>query len=262
MEQTGRRFRVASRRGGLSLLELLLVLTIMIALGGIAVSTLPGLLGRTQVATAASNVPQIETAIRQSAVIHNGRIGNRFDALVTGDGALNGGLPGYVGGANIFQTAKLGSRDVAALAKLGITQLVPANASAANATFESHNSEPAGLTAEASACFINSSIAAELATELFNIDAAADSRYLVMGIGSRSTLVGSGKEGIFAESPVHFSDDHASAPQVMYSRYLIVVELSGKDSNRSARYLGTCIPGTKGLQSISQVLQQHYDNDL
>ena len=42
-------------RAGLSLLELLVVLTILIALGGIVVSTLPGMLKRTQVATAAAN---------------------------------------------------------------------------------------------------------------------------------------------------------------------------------------------------------------
>ncbi len=59
-------------RSGLSLLELLVVLTILIALGGIVVSTLPGMLKRTQVATAASNIPEIDATIRRTSLLSQG----------------------------------------------------------------------------------------------------------------------------------------------------------------------------------------------
>ncbi|MDB4380240.1 hypothetical protein N9Z70_02510, partial [Mariniblastus sp.] len=91
-------------RTGLSLLELLVVLTILIALGGIVVSTLPGMLKRTQVATAASNIPEIDATIRRTSMLSQGKIGNRFDALVAGSDSLDGNIPSYIGGAEIFET--------------------------------------------------------------------------------------------------------------------------------------------------------------
>ncbi|MEZ6094004.1 MAG: hypothetical protein R3C03_07160 [Pirellulaceae bacterium] len=106
------RFRVPL---GLSLLELLVVLTILIALGGIVVSTLPGLLERTQVATAAANVPQIDSSIRQSSILKQGRIGNRFDSLIVGSSGLDGGVADFVGGKEYFEAVSLSQPEVFAL---------------------------------------------------------------------------------------------------------------------------------------------------
>ena len=64
-----------SCRRGLTLLELLVVLTILIALGGIVVASLPGLLERTQAATAAANVPEIDAAIKRNLLLRQGQIG-------------------------------------------------------------------------------------------------------------------------------------------------------------------------------------------
>jgi type II secretory pathway pseudopilin PulG len=247
----------------LSLLELLVVLTILIALGGIVVSTLPGLLERTQVATAAANVPQIDSSIRQNAIIRQGRIGDRFDSLVVGSTSLNGTIPSYLGGANLFQTVSVNAGEVFALQRIGISELVPAVAQPQNATFDSHNQPAVKLTPDAKLCALKSADSAELVRQLWNVEPAADAKYVVLGIGSRSTLVGSGKEALFAEAPVHFSDNQLTNPKIMYSRYLLVIEIRPDgESAATARYLGTCAPGTKGLSSISQILQKHYNSQL
>ena len=115
-EKTANRLQ---KRPGLSLLELLVVLTILIALGGIVVSTLPGMLSRTQVATAAANVPEIDSTIRRISLLTNGQIGNRFDALVTGSNALDGSIPAYLGGAENFESVSVSTSDLEALAEIG-----------------------------------------------------------------------------------------------------------------------------------------------
>ncbi len=251
------------RRGGLSLLELLVVLTILIALGGIVVSTLPGILERTQVATAAANVPQIDSSIRQNWMLHQGRIGSRFDALVTGTSGLDGGVPKYIGGAQYFQTVSINSVELLALQRIGVNELVPATENAADATFESHQQQPVVLTADASLCAINNSDAASFAQRLWNLRLEPKSKLLVFGIGSQCSLVGSSKESLFAEAPVHFSDNQMTNPKNMYARYLIVIELTPDgESAANARYVGTCAPSPDGLRSISQILQRHYNEQL
>jgi hypothetical protein len=243
-------------------LELLVVLTILIALGGIVVTTLPGILEQTQVATTAANVPQIDSSIRQSALLHQGRVGDRFDALLTGDG-LDGDVAPYVGGHQYFQTVSLTAGDIQALNRIGITELVPAADSPVNATFDSHQQPPVPLSADANLVAVDSVEAPAMAMRLWNFELPEGAKIVVMGIGSQCTLVGSGREALFSEAPVHFSDNQSTNPKNMYSRYLAVFELAPRDEKTSSvRYIGTCAPGPQGLQTVSQTLKDHYNDQL
>ena len=123
-------------RQGLTLLELLIVLTILIALGGIVVASLPGLLERTQAATAAANVSEIDSAVRRGLLTNQGTLGNRFDSLISSASA--GQVAGYVGGNENFRAGSLSAKEIEALAELGVTQLVPADDVSENVTFDSH----------------------------------------------------------------------------------------------------------------------------
>ena len=248
-------------QSGLSLLELLVVLTILIALGGIVVSTLPGLLDRTQIATAAANVPQIDSSIRQNMILHQGRLGNRFDALITGSTSLDGQIPTYIGGNEIFEAGSLTADEVEALQAIGVTELVPAAENANNATYESHRQAPVPLETDSKVATINSAAQPDLIRRLWNIEPNKEDKYIVFGLGDQSTLVGSGQSALFAEAPVHFSDTQTTNPRLMYSRYLLVVALTHPSEQQArARYLGTCIPGPRGLETIAQALQEHYSN--
>ena len=257
----GRRRHRFGYAAGLSLLELLVVLTILIALGGIVVSTLPGLLDRTQIATAAANVPQIDSSIRQNMILHQGRLGDRFDSLISGSTSLDGQIPSYVGGDDVFQAGSLTEDELEALRAIGVTELIPAAETTNNATYESHQQAPVPLGTDSKVATINVAARPDLIRQLWNMEPNKEDKYLVFGLGARSTLVGSGQDALFAEAPVHFSDTQTTNPRLMYSRYLLVVALTHpSDQQTTARYLGTCIPGPRGLETISQALQEHYSN--
>ncbi|MEZ6094005.1 MAG: hypothetical protein R3C03_07165 [Pirellulaceae bacterium] len=141
--------------------------------------------------------------------------------------------------------------------------MTPAEQNTDNATFGSHTLMPVELSPDANVCAIAQSYVPEMVQRLWNIDAVKESKYVVMGIGSRCSLVGSERDALFTEAPVHFSDNQMTNPKVMYCRYLIVVELKQtNETTATARYLGTCIPGPNGLDSITEILKGHYDNTL
>ena len=242
---------------GLSLLELLVVLTILIALGGIVVSTLPSMLKRTQVATAAANVPEIGASIRRSALISNGKIGNRFDSLVTGTTEIDGQVASYVGGADFFISTTLTPKNVLALATIGITELVPARIDAENATFAGHDQMPVTLSSSSKVCRIRDSIAATTLAEGWNLTPPTGSEYFVFGIGTRCSLVGGGAQAAFSETPIHFTDNSLQSPENMYSRYLVIVEIN----LGMARFVGVAIPGNEGIHSISRELENYYTSN-
>ena len=241
--------RNVSQRGprlGLSLLELLVVLTILIALGGIVVSTLPGMLKRTQVATAASNIPEIDATIRRNGMLSQGEIGNRFDSLISGTASLDGSVPGFVGGSEFFEATSLSPAEVAALRDVGVTELVPANSETENATFSSHEQLPIEIGSDSRVCILSPDAALTTLREGWNFEPAEGAKYLVFGLGQQCSLVGAGEKAAFSEAPMHYSDDRAQSPKEMYSRYLILVELKSKSESESvARYIGAAIPGPK-----------------
>ncbi|MFT5303259.1 MAG: hypothetical protein ACI814_004078 [Mariniblastus sp.] len=241
------------------MLELLVVLTILIALGGIVVSTLPGMLKRTQVATAASNIPEINATIRRNAMLSQGEIGNRFDAMITGSASLDGSVPLYVGGAEFFTATTLTEIEIEALREVGVTELIPALAETDNATFTSHDQPPIAVGSDSKVCAIATDVATELFREGWNFEPVEGAKYLVFGIGEQCSMVGSGAKAAFSEAPMHFSDDRAQSPEEMYSRYLILVELkTTSESKAVARYVGAAIPGSTGIHNVSKELENYY----
>ncbi len=251
--------RKESARRGLSLLELLVVLTILIALGGIVVSTLPGMLKRTQVATAASNIPEIDATIRRNGMLSQGEIGNRFDSLISGAASLDGSIPGFVGGSEFFEATNLSPAEVEALRDVGVTELVPANSDSENATFSSHEQLPIEIGTDSRVCMLSPDVALTTLREGWNFEPAEGAKYLVFGLGQQCSLVGAGEKAAFSEAPMHYSDDRAQTPKEMYSRYLILVELKSRSESESvARYIGAAIPGQNGIHSVSKELKNYY----
>ena len=246
-------------RNGLSLLELLVVLTILIALGGIVVSTLPGMLKRTQVATAASNVPEIDATIRRNSMLAQGQIGNRFDSLISGTASLDGGVPPFIGGSEAFEATSLSAAEIEALLEIGITELIPATLETDNATFNSHDQLPVAITSDTRVCSLSADTAYTELKQGWNFEPAEGSKFLVFGLGEQCSLVGAGENAAFPEAPMHFSDDRDQSPKEMYSRYLLLVELKpNADESFLARYVGAAIPGRNGIHSVSQELEKYY----
>ena len=191
-------------RNGLTLIELVVVLTILVALGGIAAATLPSMLNRTHVATVASSLPTIDASIRQNILLNSGQMGDRFDSLVQADGAV----ASYVNASGAYEAYTLAQQDVDALADIGITALVtatpaPTDGTPFNATFDGHNGAAVAVSDSTSVCALTDGAAttASILLNVWNIDTpAAGSRYLVMGLGQRSSLSWSERRCIFRGS--------------------------------------------------------------
>lgn len=250
------RTNISNKRQGLSLLELLVVLTILIALGGIVVSTLSGFLGRTEVATAATNVKEIDSAIRRSMLLNSGEIGDRFDALVTGGGSADGAIPPYIGGGDNFVAVSLTQSEIDAMAQIGVTELVYSVDSPDDATYGSHDQLPAPLGQDSKVCVLNAEVAAEKLSVGWNFEPIEEAKYIVMGLGKQCTLVGAGPKSAFSETPTQFSQGQNQNSKSMYLRYLILVELNPVSENRViARYVGVGIPGLQGIQSVADQLE-------
>ena len=246
---------------GFSLLELLVVLTILIALGGIVVSTLPGVLHQTQVATAAASIPEINKSIRRHAMLSQGEIGNRFDALVVGSAALDGDIAPYVGGRENFQAIALSDGQVQALRQIGVTELIPAIGETSSATYGSHDQSPVPIGSDSKVCQLSPSFVTNVLQVDWNIEPNEGASYLVFGLGEQCTLVGGGADATFPESFVHFSDDRLESPAKMYGRYLLIIELRPTSETQFvARFVSAAIPGIKGAQNVSKVLEGYYSS--
>lgn len=250
---------VFPRPAGLTLLELLVVLTILIALSGIVVATLPGLLRQTQLTASATNLQEIDAGIRRSQLMNRGSIGDRFDSLIASTGNLNGVLAEYTGLADEISAVSLTAEDVAALAQIGVTELVPADKSPQNVTFDSHQQPSVKISASSKVAAIRSDLSPVVARALWNMEPPADGELLVFGLGSQCSLVGRSTTAVFAEAPLYLSDQPTGGPQTTYARFLVVVELKRESSRRSsARYIGPVVASTKGLQGLSGQLEDFY----
>ncbi len=249
------------RRPALTLMELVVVLVILVALGGIAVSVIPNLLNRTHVATVATNLPSVDQAVRQHMLLNSGAIGNNFDSLIVGTTNLDGDVADFVNRSGSYAAYSLTANDVSALTGLGITHLVPAQ-EGVNATFESHLTGSVPLASGEKVCVLSDADAIRILDEVWNkTPDTATTKYVVVGLGQRCTLVGAGEDSHFAEPPVHFVDAHTERAENSYARIMLVIELANFGTPEAeARYIGAGAPHPDGIQGVATHLKEYYSN--
>ncbi|MEC8556601.1 MAG: type II secretion system protein [Planctomycetota bacterium] len=249
--------KIVTRRNGLTLIELVVVLTILVALGGIAAATLPNMLNRTHVATVATSLPTIDASIRQNILINSGQMGDRFDGLVTT--GLSGTPAAFVNGSGAYATHSLAGNDVAALNGLGLTQLVPADDTVENATFEGHTGPAVTLANGLNVCTLAGDRTTQILSEVWNYTPVAGAQYIVLGLGAQCSLVGANEGAFFPEAPLHAVDAHSERADNSYARVLLVVELTGAGTaDAEARYIGVGAPHPDGVQGVSTHLKEWY----
>ena len=242
-----------SRHHGLTLIELVVVLTILVALGGIAAATLPNMLNRTHVATVSASLPTIDAAVRQNILLNSGQMGDRFDSLVT-----SGGQPAsFVNASGAYTTHSLSAQDAAALNGLGISQLIQAEDPVENATFQGHVGTLVDVTDGADVCTLTAAKATEILASVWNYEADnANAQYIVFGLGERCSLVGAGDGAFFSEAPLHAVDAHSERADNSYARIMLVVELNTTEGE--ARYIGAGAPHPDGIQGVATHQREWY----
>ncbi len=206
-------------RHGLTLLELVIVMTILVALGGIAVAIAPDLLTKAHVSTCVNNIPALESAVQQR-LLTEGSIGNRFDGIVPSDGNAPDWMPGVVEG-NV-EAYSLTQSDVDALAAIGVTEVVQPDDTAANATFGKHAGGTVVSLAEGVSLPQLSGDGVVAAETAFNF--TAEGPLVILGVGEHCSLVG--KNGVYSrEAPIHFGDSSETRAENSYARYCILLQV-------------------------------------
>jgi hypothetical protein len=225
------------------LLELVVVLTVLVALGGILVPVLGNYLTRSHIAACSTNVPELSKSILLFQA-EKGSLPDDWESGIAGAAITAGQMfPGQpliaagdvinnvVHAENGIEVIALTAADVAALNAAGITSVFDHGAAAASPTFDiAATARP--LAAAGNLITLTNAQAQSLGLP-FNpaVAAAGDAapqRYVVLHVGPRTTLVGRGIQ----EAPVVFIDEENQRPDRAYGRFAAVFQLA--DDNGTA----------------------------
>jgi len=233
-----------SQRKGLTLIELVVVLTILIALAGILVPMLPSMLTRGHDASCATNLPEINKSLQTYYMLYGG-YPDQCDALTDGTkmvdylagGTLDPLIPGggtvttEAGGQLTADT--LAANELAAVNAAGIQYvhtMVGTSATGATTTgwdptfnpYAAAQTAPTLITTSTKLAFFEPASNANAAAIAQHLGLSLTGKYLVLGLGQRCTLVGKG----INECPVHFGDTQALNPSFGYERFAILYLVS------------------------------------
>jgi prepilin-type N-terminal cleavage/methylation domain-containing protein len=240
---------------GLTLIELVVVLAILVALVGLVLAFFPGLLGRASRSTSASSIQDIARAVQinyTTALTY----GNDYDSLLnTGGGALYSKLPAAVL-LQMARNATLTANDMAALSALGITQVHNLDNTLANdATFNVTEAAAVPLAANTPVATITDSTV-QIALR-GNYNPAAGAIYVVLGLNKLATIVGGGR--MLQDAPVRAGANANENPTTSYQRYGLVFLIDGA-ATRTARFVGACAFTSAGISTAEGDLQGYYSN--
>jgi type II secretory pathway pseudopilin PulG len=286
MIQSRNQFSVPTRRQGLTLMELVVVLVILIALAGILLPLLPSLLTKAHDSVTTTNISEIDKAI-------TGYLGttlsypNQFDSLVDASGSMyagllfnplnansayNGsaasGLPFTVGPLTPQSGSPSGASGPAASLTLGgINALMVMSTStvsppAFDATYGAYVGVP-GVSGSTAAVTANSNVvyaSSAYVLQRLNVQPRNDSngvpaRYVVFGLGPYCTIIGARSFGVF-NAPVAFGEHSFEQPNVSYARYLIVFRVY--DDGARCEYIGAAHDDATGFGTFDMHLQEYY----
>ncbi|TVP80017.1 MAG: hypothetical protein EA353_04945 [Puniceicoccaceae bacterium] len=163
------------------MLELVVVLTVLVALAGILLPTLPNLLQKSHVAVCSTNIPELNKAMLTYGTLQFQQP-NQFDNLVDASGDLDGLPEGGVDCAGSLDVGNLTADEVDALNDVGITTIVIADWDE-NPTFGAHTTAPVVLDGT------NDVLIASAAhvQDVLNVGTGADERFVVFGVGQQAT---------------------------------------------------------------------------
>lgn len=261
----------------LTLVELVVVLTILVALGGIALGIAPDLLTRTHVAASVTNVTEVTKSLYVYTTLNQGAMPSGFDSLVdpgTPDTiyvALPGAseytpfTPSAIDAGPVYGVSfgfSAGSVE-SALIDAGLTSVYsmdntivppPAGTGTGNATFDVDYTTSSLISTDPPLAVIDPVHIARV----FNRDTTGKV-YIVLGIGAGCSLIGEETNGGLVEPPLHFGDTPNTVANKSYTRYLAIYSIEDDGGEPLIRYVGTCAPHESGLEANSAHLKEWYD---
>ena len=204
-----------SRRGnahrrGLTLIELIVVLVILTALGAILVPIIGNAITRSHLATCLTNFPEVTKMLNQASNLQGG-YGNNWTNPVDVMEA----------DSSAFAAASLSADEVAALAAIGLEEFTAPDPSIAdyNVTFNNgvESDTPTALGATDNVAVLTDTMASDLFLPTDNGE-----KYVFFAIDKSWSLLGT----VTPEPPVHFSDSPGSLPDEVYSRFGAIFQVA------------------------------------
>jgi prepilin-type N-terminal cleavage/methylation domain-containing protein len=257
-------------RHGMTLIELVVVMVILVALAGVAVTVLPGILTQAHTATCATNISATSTAILTYQGL-NSSYPNNWDALSDGSTMITyfaGGsaLPAKFGGPGTNQAggqvtgSALTAPEVSALANAGIVTVQLMATAPNDPTFDNYSSAtPTSVTIGTTAkmAVLDPTGGSGPA---FDFCVAHNwpttGRYVLLGIGPRSDLIRNG----LLTAPIHYGDTPPLNPEFGYERLVGIFKVSDTAVKNftTARFFACAPVHDDGIGSIDDEIQNFY----
>jgi type II secretory pathway pseudopilin PulG len=234
------------KRPGLTLMELIVVLMILVAIAGILIPMFPSMLTRAHVAAHTSNVTEATKVILSYQALNNG-FPDQWDSLTDGKALIDylaggsldpqpppaGGQAGGTITASVPSAAELGALNSAGINT--VHNMVPKATAGATGwdgnpfdpTFNNYSAPPTPPTTIAAGTSLAFIDPAANGTALTFIQSqypswSTTARYVVLGLGPRCTVVGKGA----ITAPVHFGDTPSVTPDHGYGRFVAIFKVS------------------------------------
>jgi type II secretory pathway pseudopilin PulG len=266
---------VALRRRGLTLLELIVVLVVLIAAAGIVLPLLPNMLGRAETSSGATNIAEVSKWVQTYEML-NSLSPMDWDALVDNTGTPYPFLdPVTIGdiavdsGLTAAEATALNSLTSAPVWRLQLmnTALVAPNTNITFSPYPTTGAPPVPVSAAANGLTPAAGVKLLILTPQgqqkmnFNSDGTTNAgKYLVFGFGARAQLVGQ----TVADAPVAFRDDGGKTPDQSYCRYGVVYKVSTNASGTSiplsrGRFAGVIDFRETGIATTNNTIQEYYN---
>jgi prepilin-type N-terminal cleavage/methylation domain-containing protein len=212
--------RRPTARRGLTLIELVVVLTILTALGALLVPIVGNAITRSHLATCLTNFPEVTRMLNTSQAI-NGTIGDGWTNPVLANGSP---AAGFIAG----DYGTLTQEEIDALAELGMenfTDLGDDTVPGYNVTFNNGVVRGAGTPLVADTT--NVPVLSDDDAENVFLEFAGDEKYVFFAIDKSWSLLGTATP----EPPVHFGDAPGSLPDEVYSRFGAIFQVADAAGN-------------------------------
>ena len=267
--------RTARAPRGLTLLELVVVMTILVALAGILIPMLPNFLNRATISSCTTNLSELAKLIQTYQTLYIG-YPDQLDNFAGGSGivsyVLNGQQPGSQAGGTQFDPGALTAGESAALISSGITQLAslvdppPTPPGDWSPTFWPYSISrattatltPIGNSTSVAVINFNGATAIELPTN-------NNEKYVIFGLGAPCTLF----HRVAMEPVHHFPDNPNEDPTKWYKCFGMILLVStgnttfggsGGTALDTAKFMGVVAFDYDGMVTISNHTQEWWDH--
>jgi type II secretory pathway pseudopilin PulG len=222
-----------SRRAGLTLIELIAVLAILIALAGLLLPRLNDYLGAAHGASSATNISEA-MKFTETFKARKSRYPNAWDGLVQTGGTSTVYVRLPIAGQSYIGVGPYTAGEVASLASSGVTQVWEHLATVPTGTSATEGyAAAAPVTIGTSAGRVT--LTAAKVSDALGFQVVNKANAVVYGLGSGNELIGD----TMADAPLHY-DDKNGDPTATYQRFLAVfaVDNTGAEAAYLVGFIG------------------------